>query len=190
MIKSLTFPISLIAAIFCGVEDGFVCAQSLRGIEGMNGTTLRLPSQTIVGVSIESAGDGGLKEVTTGLLKQRIEVNQTPNIKTVVDTYAGTAVKEVTLFSPSTFSDANRGTTVSNQGPASRDPNNCGALTRNNGNPATYQYPVVAGTLPAQNPLGGDFWLGQNVDNQALPDRTVSVGTGFGAAAYVCPIIP
>ena len=171
--------------------NGGASAQSLRGIENINRTNLRLPPLTITGVSFMSTAEQGLVEVTTTLERQRVEIPTSSSSTTIIDTYAGTAVREVTLFNPSTYNDLNPNTTINAQ-EDSKSPDNCGALTRN-ATPATatYSYPVVPGTLPAQNPLGGDYWLGQGAD--AGPQNTsvaAVAGPGLGIAAYVCPLLP
>lgn len=165
-------------------------AQSLRGIQRINETNLRLPPLTITGVSFMTTGDQGLVEITTTLQRQRVEIPTSSSTTSVIDTYTGTEVREVTLFNPSTYNDLNPNTTVNTQVPANNNPNNCGALARNSpGTPATYSYPVVPGTLPAQNPLGGDYWLGQGADTGSQ-NTSVAVGTGLGIASYVCPLLP
>lgn len=191
---SSSIRLALLATCFSMQAIHSAQAQSFRTIGRVNTGNLSLPGQTITSVTIETTAAGGLREVTTSLTKQNISIPQTPNTSSVVSTYAGTAVKEVTLFDPTSFSNSNPGTTETGQGPAYTSPNNCGALTRSNGNPATYSYPVVPGTLPAQNPLGGDYWLGSNPDTQNNPvnrtDTSASAGTGFGISAYTCPLTP
>lgn len=165
-------------------------AQSLRGIQRINETNLRLPPLTITGVSFMTTGDQGLVEITTTLQRQRVEIPTSSSTTSVIDTYTGTEVREVTLFDPSTYNDLNPNTTINTQGPANDNRNNCGALARDSsGTPATYSYPVVPGTLPAQNPLGGDYWLGQGADTGSQ-NTSVAVGAGLGIASYVCPLLP
>jgi hypothetical protein len=164
-------------------------AQSLRGIQRINETNLRLPPLTITGVSFMTTADQGLVEMTTTLERQRVEIPTSSSTTSVIDTYTGTAVREVTLFDPRTYNDLNPNTTINTEGPANGNPNNCGALARTVGTPATYAYPVVPGTLPAQNPLGGDYWLGQGADT-GPQNTSVAVGAGLGIASYVCPLLP
>jgi hypothetical protein len=169
---------------------GSANAQSLRGIQRINETNLRLPPLTITGVSFMTTEDQGLVEITTTLQRQRVEIPTSSSTTSVIDTYTGTAVREVTLFDPRTYNDLNPNTTIDTQGPVSENPNYCGALTRSNaGTPPTYSYPVVPGTLPAQNPLGGDYWLGQGADT-GTPNTSVVAGAGLGIASYVCPLLP
>lgn len=171
-------------------------SQTLRGTEKINSVDLRLPALTVTGVSIGTSADGALVKTTTGLERQQIELQTVPNNKIVLSTYAGTAVRSVTLFDPQTFSTSTPGTTVNINGPASESPNNCGALSRSNlTNPASYASPTVVGTLPAQNPLGGGYWLGGGADTGVVSDAarsstTPTGGTGLGITAYLCPIIP
>jgi hypothetical protein len=169
---------------------GNASAQSLRGIQRINETNLRLPPLTITGVSFMTTEDQGLVEITTTLQRQRVEIPTSSSTTSVIDTYTGTAVREVTLFDPRTYNDLNPNTTINTEGPANRNPNNCGALARDSSEtPATYSYPVVPGTLPAQNPLGGDYWLGQGADTGSQ-NTSVAVGAGLGIASYVCPLLP
>jgi hypothetical protein len=135
---------------------------------------------------MDTTSTGALTQTVTTLDQQQIELPALTKNKTVINTYAGTSVNTVTLYDPATFAIGSS---------ASENPNNCGALTRGepaSGNPAAYSYPIVPGTLPAQNPLGGDYWLGSGADtaSNTLIDRTVSVGTGLGITAYVCPLTP
>jgi len=163
-------------------------SQTLKGVKSGSSVELRLPALTITGVTMNTTSDGALIQTTMGLTRQQIEINNLTNKKTIIDTYAGTSVRSTTLFDPQTFS---AGT------PASKTPNNCGALTRNDpasgsSSPATYTYPTVAGTLPAQNPLGGDYWLGTGSDTGTVTEaqRSLPAGTGLGITAYICPIVP
>lgn len=183
--KSLTL-VPLTLAAVCLHES--VRAQSLRGIESINSANIRLPALTVTGVTLDTTSAGALTQTVTTLDRQQIELPALTKNKTVIDTYAGTSVNTQTLYDPATFAIGT---------PASNNPNNCGALTRANpasGNPAAYSYPIVPGTLPAQNPLGGDYWLGSGADTALNPvDRTTfspTFGTGLGITAYVCPLSP
>jgi hypothetical protein len=154
---------------------------------------VELPELTVTGVSLQTTSNGGLVQVRSGLVRQRVEIPSTtsPTKTTTIDIYAGTAVESVTLFDPASFENSTPGTTVGSQ-TVMDQPNNCGALSRTNATPtATYAYPVETGTLPAQNPLGGGYWLGSSgTDTGAGVNRTVAAGTGSGILAYTCPLSP
>ena len=155
---------------------------------------VELPALTVTGVSIQTNSDGALIEATSALVRQRVEIpSATSPIKTTtIDTYTGTAIKAVTLFDPSTFRDPNPSGNTDSQS-IMTNPNNCGGMSRTNASPAaTYTYPVEAGTLPAQNPLGGGFWLGNSGADQGAVgiNRTAAIGTGSGILAFICPLTP
>jgi hypothetical protein len=168
---------------------------ALPRVDGQTITKSRveLPKLNVIGVSLQTTSDGGLIQVTSELVRQRVEIPSatSPTRTTTIDTYAGTAVKSVTLFDPASFQNTTPGTTIGSQ-PNMYEPNNCGTLSRTNGSPtATYAYPVETSTLPAQNPLGGGYWLGNSsTDTGAVVNRTVAAGTGSGILSYTCPLSP
>jgi len=168
---------------------------SMPRVDGQTITKSRveLPKLNVIGVSLQTTSDGGLIQVTSELVRQRVEIPSatSPTRTTTIDTYAGTAVKSVTLFDPASFQDTTPSTTIGSQ-TSIYEPNNCGALSRSNGSPtATYAYPVEASSLPAQNPLGGGYWLGNSsTDTGAVVNRTVAAGTGSGILSYTCPLSP
>jgi hypothetical protein len=174
--------------IWFAFVDKSSSAQSFRGIESINSTNLRLPTLTVTGVTLNTTSDGALTQTVTTIDRQQIEIPALSNKKTVIDTYSGTSVNTITLYDPTTFAVGTG---------ASQNPNNCGAQTRANpigSNPASYSYPIIPGTLPAQNPLGGDYWLGSGADIAVNPvDRTTTSptsGSGLGITNYICPLIP
>jgi hypothetical protein len=165
----------------------------IRGITQITNNSIKLPSQTLIGISLEPTPEMGLVETGTSLLRQRIEIPITPSTKSVIDTYSRVVTRETVLYDPLTYSNSNPGTTVGDQGPSYSFPDTCGALTRiapTGGDSATYTYPVVPGTLPAQSTYGDGYWLGDGADTAALPDRTVAVGFGNNDPAYICPQSP
>lgn len=176
----------------CCIED---IGHALPRVDGQSITKSRveLPELNVIGVSLQTTSEGGLVQVTSELVRQRVEIPSatSPTRTTTIDIYAGTAVKSVTLFDPASFQNTTPGTTIGSQ-TSMDEPNNCGALSRSNGSPtATYAYPVETGALPAQNPLGGAYWLGNSsTDTGAVVNRTVAAGTGSGILSYTCPLSP
>ena len=137
--KSLQVAMAAMASCLIIGNVGTARAQTSRGITQFNQSNLRLPALTITGVSMNTTDYLGLVETVMGLESQRVEIPTSSNTKTVIQTYAGTAVESVTLFDPATFSNSNPGTKVNNQGPSRSYPYICGAA-------AAGQAPNVAST--------------------------------------------
>lgn len=165
-------------------------SQSLGGITDLNQSNLRLPALTITGVTLSTTPDGGLVETTSGLERLRVEIPTSSTTNTVIETYAGTAVKEVTLFDPGTYSNLNPGTKVNNQGPAEGYPYICGAAEPG-------QAPNVPGISSAGFPTGpGEAprnSVGEDVANVSpgnsspnpLASTVISAGTQFARQPYL-----
>lgn len=169
--------------------------QTLRGITKLNESNLRLPALTITGVTLSTTPDGGLVETTTGLETLRVEIPTSSTSKTVIETYAGTAVKEVTLFNPRSYSNLNPGTKVNNQGPAEGYPYICGAAAPGQAANAagTYTDPgsgVEVNTGPGEPPRN---YAGEDVANVSpgnsspnpLASAVLSAGTQFARQPYL-----
>ena len=155
---------------------------------------------------METTKDLGLVETTSTLQRQRIEVKSSPGISSVIDVYAGADVESVKIFDPSTFSNSTANTGV-DEIQAKYRASNCGAFSQTGSVTGTgaliYAFPIVSNSgdtgasgdqqgnsvLPAQNPLGGQYWLGGAADTTVSSnlDRSVSAGTGFGNPSYSCP---
>jgi hypothetical protein len=170
-------------------------AQSLRGITDLNQTNLRLPTLTITGVTLSTTPDGGLVETTSGLERLRVEIPTSSSTNTIIETYAGTAVKEVTLFDPRTYSNLNSGTKVNNQGPSEGFPYICGAAAPGQApnTASTYTVPgssVTVNTGPGQAPRN---YAGEDVANVSpgnpspnpLASNVLSAGTQFARQPYL-----
>lgn len=140
-------------------------AQSLRGITSINNSRMNLPALTITGVSLSTTADGGLVETTTGLDRLRVEIPTSSNTKIVIETYAGTSVKEVTLFNPSTFTSTSAGTIADAQD--------------NDLSPF-----VCSATSPGQaaNSAGA---AGATPDRNPLDDTVVAAGTIFARQPFL-----
>ncbi len=170
-------------------------SQSMRGITDLNQSNLRLPALTITGVTLSTTPDGGLVETTSGLERLRVEIPTSSTSKTIIETYAGTAVKEVTLFDPRTYSNLNPGTKVINQGPAEGYPYICGASAPGQAPniASTYTDPgsgVTVNTGPGQAPRN---YAGEDVANitpgnpspNPLASTVLSAGTQFARQPYL-----
>ncbi len=168
-------------------------AQSLRGITSINNSRMNLPALTITGVSLSTTADGGLVETTTGLDRLRVEIPTSSNTKTVIETYSGTSVKEVTLFAPRTFTNSNAGTRVVDQGPEDVFPFICGAAAPGQAAnvPGTYIDPSGASmsTGPGEAPKN---YAGQDANSSGddpnpnpLALAVLSAGTMFARQPYL-----
>ena len=113
-------------------------SQTLRQI-GLTRQSARTPEITITSSSVSLNSSGALVQATAGLEKQKIEINTPGSPKTVIDIYSETSVNEITLFDPSTYTEASANTSLIEQD-NNRLPSICGAA--GGGNP-----PNTAGTI-------------------------------------------
>ena len=169
-------------------------AQSLRGITSINNSRMSLPALTITGVSLSTTADGELVETTTGLDRLRVEIPTSSNTKTVIETYTGTSVEEVTLFEPRTFTNSNAGTRVVDQGPEDDYPFICGAAAPGQAAnvSGTYNDPSGASmfTGPGEAPKNyagedANSVTGGNPNPNPLAGAVLSAGTMFARQPYL-----
>ena len=113
-------------------------SQTLRQI-GLTRQSARTPEITITSSSVSLNSAGALVQATAGLEKQKIEINTPGRPNTVIDIYAETSVNEITLYDPSTYTEASANTNVIDQD-INESPSICGAA--GGGNP-----PNTAGTI-------------------------------------------
>lgn len=190
-------PTSLLALVALATPIS-ASSQSLRGITSINQSNLRLPALTITGITLSTTDDGGLVEATTGLERLSVEIPTSGNTKTVIQTYAGTSVKEVTLFDPRTYSNLNAGTQVDDQGPAENFPYICGAAAPGQAPnvPGTYteniggtNYTATTGPGEAPKNAYGDDAIDAVTfgtrDPNPLASQVVSTGTMFARMPYL-----
>ena len=168
-------------------------SMSLTGIS-VSKVGLKLPKATTTSVSLSTSADTGLVETTTTLDRQRITVPTTSTETQVIDIYAGTTTKSVTLYSPTTFTETSANTSIIGSGPADEFPYICSAT-------APGQAPNVSGTYTDPN-IGVNMATGPGEapknargENQAtapvgeepnpLMASVLSAGTQFARQPYL-----
>ena len=93
---------------------GSVHGQTLRQI-GITRQSARVPQLVTTSSSVSLNSNNALVQTTAGLEKQKVEISVPGSPKTVIETFAKTSVNEITLFDPSTYTEANANTGVSPQ---------------------------------------------------------------------------
>ncbi len=187
------FTLSSILGAAASVQAQTLPKIDLRGISSINRINMRLPAQTTTGVSIETTSDLGLIETTTSLDRQRITLPGSGKDQ-VIDVYAGTSVKSVTLFDPATYSSSNPNTEVNDQGPADNYPYICSATAPSSASltsAGTYTDPdvgIAMATGPGEAPknaYGEDQAAALSHAPNPLDATVLSAGTQFARQPYL-----
>ena len=116
-----------------------VNSQTLRQI-GLTRQSARTPNITVTSSSVSINSAGALVQAVAGLEKQKIEIDNPGNPKTVLEVYTEASVDEITLFDPSTYVEASANTSLKTKQNDSSLPFICAASGPGN-------VPNTAGTI-------------------------------------------